>query len=548
VDVVGINSFFHDSSVALWREGALVAALEEERWFRDEKHSSRFPERSLRWVLSAWEGDPRHVAFGLSARACLREGGLGRVARRHFRAVRRALREGQREARQALRAAGRSEEVVFHEVAHHDAHAASAFFLSPCEEAAVLTWDGSGEWATTTISKGEGNRIRRLHTIGLPHSLGGVYGALTEHLGFSRNSGEYKVMGLASFGDPERYREVLAEALPLTPDGFEVAPWAFELSPFRLQVSAALAARLGAAREPEGPLEARHQDLAAALQERLEEVGLHLARAALRLTGSRNLVLAGGVAMNCVLNGRIARELDLDRLYVQPASSDAGISLGAAAWVWHQVLGHERSFVLERADWGPSYPDPELEGLLRAGRLRWRRPERLVEAVAELLAEGKVVGWFQGRAELGPRALGQRSILADPSRADMREHLNARVKHREAFRPFAPVTTAAAVGERFGPGGDGFMTRTVEVRPEWRERLGAVTHVDGSARLQVAAEGTLLHDLLLAFAARRGLPVLLNTSFNVRGEPIVLTPRDALRCFFTTGIDHLALGSYIVDK
>lgn len=548
MDLVGINSFFHDSSVALFREGELLGALEEERWFRDEKHSSRFPARSLRWILEAFDARPQHLAFGLSARAALQRGGVNRTARRHFRAIRRALREGQREARQVLRAAGAWEPPQLHEVVHHDAHAASAFFLSPCEEAAVLTWDGSGEWTTTTIGAGRGNRIRRLRTLGLPDSLGGVYGALTEHLGFRRNSGEYKVMGLAPFGDPARYRGLLAEVLPLAGDLFRVAPWAFELSPFRLRPSQALLARLGPPREPEGEVQERHRDLAAALQERTEEVGLHLARSALRLAGSRNLVLAGGVAMNCVLNGRLARELDLDRLYVQPASSDAGISLGAAAWVWHQVLGRERSFVLERADWGPSYGDHELEELLRAGRLRWRKPARLTDEVAELLATGKVVGWFQGRAELGPRALGQRSLLADPSQVEMRERLNARVKHREAFRPFAPVTTAAAAGERFGPGADAFMTRTVEVLPAWRERLGAVTHVDGSARLQVAPAGSLLHDLLIAFAARRGLPVLLNTSFNVRGEPMVLTPRDALRCFFTTGIDHLALGSYIVDK
>lgn len=547
MDLIGLNSFFHDSAVALWREGALVAALEEERWFRDEKHSARFPARSLRWLLRDHGAQPSHIAFGLSPRAALSQGGLSRVARRQFRAIRRSLRESQRELRQVLRSEGRALPTL-HEVRHHDAHAASAFFVSPCEEAAILTWDGSGEWTTTAISHGRGAQIRRLRTWGLPDSLGGVYGALTEHLGFRRNSGEYKVMGLAPCGDPARFRGLLSEVLRLEEEGFSVAPWAFDLAPFRLDPTPALVERLGPPRRPAEPLGDLQRDLAAALQERLEEVGLHLARLALRLSGSRSLVLAGGVALNCVLNGRIARELDLERLYVQPASSDAGVALGAAAWVWHQVLGHPREFVLARPDWGPSYADPELEALLRAGRLRWRRPERLVEAVAELLAAGKVVGWFQGRAELGPRALGQRSLLADPSRAEMRAHLNARVKHREAFRPFAPVTTAAGAAERFGPGGDAFMTRTVQVDPAWRERLGAVTHVDGSARLQVAAEGSLLHDLLQAFAARRGLPVLLNTSFNVAGEPMVLTPRDALRCFFTTGIDHLALGSYIVDK
>lgn len=548
MDVLGLNSFFHDSAAALWREGKLLGALEEERWFRDEKHTARFPARSLAWVLRTFEGHPEHVAIGLSARACLQEGGLGRIPRRQFRSIRQALREAERETRRALRQAGAAPEFAFHQVPHHDAHAASAFFLSPCEEAAVLTYDGSGEWATTTISHGQGNRLRRLRTIGLPNSLGAVYGALTEHLGFRRGSDEFKVMGLAPLGDPARYREVLAAALPLTPEAFRVEPASFSLSPFRLDLAPALRAQLGATRVPEAELTQAHRDLAAGIQERTEEIGLHLARSALRLTGSKSLVLAGGVAMNCVLNGRIARELDLDDLYVQPASGDAGIALGAAAWVWHQVLGRERSFHLDRADWGPEFSDQSVEDLLRAGRLRWRRPENLVQDVADLLARGKVVGWFQGRAEFGARALGQRSLLADPTRPGMKDHLNARVKHREGFRPFAPVVTAAGAGELFGPGADEFMTRTVEVLVPARAQLPAVTHVDGSARLQVASPGTILHDLLEAFAERRGLPVLLNTSFNVRGEPIVLAPRDALRCFFTTGIDHLAIGSYIVDK
>lgn len=552
MDIVGLNSHFHDSAAVLLREGRLVAGLEEERWFRDEKHTGRFPARSLRWLLETHGALPERITLGFDPWRSL-AGGFDRRARRHLRALRLATREAQREARRALRAAGldqAAKQVRFHSVAHHDAHAASAFFASPFAEAAVLTYDGCGEWETSTISRGRGSRLERLRTWGLPHSLGGVYAAVTEHLGFRRNSDEYKVMGLAPSGDPGRYRNALAEALPLDAEGFRVEGWAFAQAPFRLELTPALRARLGPARAPESELSQDHRDLAAALQTQTEAIGLQLARSALRLAGSKHLALAGGVALNCVLNGRIAREAGAEALYVQPLSSDAGVAWGSASWVWHQVLGQPRVAPQEGLDLGPESSEAEVEALLRAGRLRWRRPEDVVEACAELLAAGKVVAWVQGRAELGPRALGQRSILADPTRPEMRDHLNARVKGREAFRPFAPAAAAEVCAELFESAGDESMTRAVQVRPHARALLPAVTHSDGSARLQVvsAERQPRFHALLQAFGRRRGLPVLLNTSFNVGGEPMVLTARDALRCFFTTGIDHLVIGSCIVDK
>ena len=549
MDIIGLNSLFHDSAAVLLREGALVAGLEEERWFRDEPHTGRFPARSLRWLLEAHAARPAQITLGFRPWRSF-AGGVDRAARRQFRAIRRATREAERETRRALRAAGLAAEVPLHTVAHHDAHAASAFFASPFAEAAVLTYDGSGEWDTVTISRGRGSRLTRLRTWGLPHSVGGVYAALTEHLGFRRNSDEYKVMGLAPAGDPGRFRNALAAALPLDEEGFRVEPWAFRRGPFRLELTPALRAQLGPARIPESELTQVHRDLAAAVQAQTEVLGLHLARSALRLASSKRLALAGGVGLNCVLNGRIAREAGAEALYVQPLSSDAGVALGSASWVWHQVLGRPRVAPLERLDLGPESPNAEVEALLRAGRLRWSRPDDLVEACAALLAAGQVVGWFQGRAELGPRALGQRSILADPTRPEMRDHLNARVKRREGFRPFAPAVAAESAADYFAPGGDAFMTRAVQVLPGARGRLPAVTHIDGSARVQLvrAAEQPRFHALLRAFERRRGVPILLNTSFNVRGEPMVLTPRDALRCFFTTGIDHLVIGDCIVNK
>ncbi|MGE0709509.1 MAG: carbamoyltransferase, partial [Planctomycetota bacterium] len=301
----------------------------------------------------------------------------------------------------------------------------------------------------------------------------------------------------------------------------------------------------------ESELTQRHKDIAAALQERTEEIGVHMARHLQQQTGQKAICLAGGVALNCVMNTRILTDTDFEQIYVQPASYDAGGSLGACFWIYNQILGQPRGPAMNRADLGPSYSDEAIEATLREGLLRYRKCDDVAVETAKLVAAGKIVGWFQGRAEFGPRALGHRSILADPTRPDMQDHVNLRVKHREDFRPFAPSSTAEDYQRYFdAPAQDWFMTKVIPVREEFRERLPAITHVDGTARLQTVQRETnpLYHRMIKELEKLRELPIVLNTSFNVRGEPMVLTPKDALRCFFTTGIDHLAIGSFIVDK
>lgn len=555
--VLGLNWWLHDSAAALLKDGALVAALEEERWFRDDKHTNVFPGRSIKFCIEA-AGDVeaiQDVALNLSTSAAVGEGALGRFdkhSRKDRKHIKRAIKTAAREARHALRACGLPDRFTFHEVAHHDAHAASAFFASPFEEAAVLTLDGRGEWATTCSYAGRGARLEPLSAIGLPHSLGNVYAAMTEYLGFKRNNDEYKVMGLASYGDPARFRAAADQLMKTTPKGFVVNTEHF-VEGSRILFPGVALERLfeGPRRVRESELEQRHKDVAAALQEKTEEIGLHLARKVHEQTGLEKLCLAGGVALNCSMNTRLLAEGPFDELYVQPAAHDAGGALGAALWVRHQVQGHERSFRMDRANFGPAFSDDEIEPILREGLLRYRKVDDICKAAAQLLADGKIVGWFQGRAEFGPRALGHRSILADPTRIDMQDHLNNRVKHREDFRPFAPSAIQEGFEKYFGGDAeDRFMVRIVPVQEEFRAKLPAITHVDGTARLQTVSPETnpLYHRLIEEFGRLSGVPVVVNTSFNVRGEPMVLTPKDALRCFFTTGLDHLAIGSFVVDK
>jgi len=564
--ILGLNNVIHDAAAVLVEDGELVAAVEEERWFRDDKHTGIFPARSVRFCLERLGDlppDERHVdrvAVNIAPRRALGDAGSfaasllpghrSRTNRRAHLHLRHYFERTARELRQTLRAAGFRRPARVDAVPHHDAHAASAFFVSPFDEAAVLTVDGRGEWATTSFHRGRDNRLEPLGSLGLPHSLGILYAAFTHYLGFHDHD-EFKVMGLASYGDPARFRGVFRELVHPTDTGFRLATEHFDEHLGSVSCGEGVRALLGLEpRVPESELGREHYDLAAALQERTEEIGLHLARLVHARTGSRNLCLAGGVALNCVMNQRILEETDFERIFVQPASYDAGGALGAAYWIHHQELGRPRGFRMDRADYGPEYGDDEIEAVLRAGLLRYRRSDDIARDAAEKIAEGRIVGWFQGRAEFGPRALGHRSILADPTRPDMQDHVNDRVKHREDFRPFAPSAHEERFHEMFEGAPDPFMTKVVPVREEFREQLPAITHVDGTARLQTVSReaNPLYHRLIGEFEKRRGVPVVLNTSFNVRGEPMVCQPKDALRCFFTTGIDHLAIGSFLVDK
>jgi carbamoyltransferase len=443
-------------------------------------------------------------------------------------------------------------EVLFAE--HHQSHAAAAFLASPFDEAAILTLDGVGEWATATLGVGRGNSFELLHEIRFPHSLGLLYSAFTYYLGFKVNSAEYKVMGAAPYGKP-RYRDlILRELVDLREDGsFKLDMRYFAYDWGLTMTNQRFADLFGRPRrEPESKLEEFHFDVAASVQAVTEEVVLRLARDAHRRTGMRKLCMAGGVALNCVANGRVLREGPFEDLWVQPAAGDAGSALGVALWVHNCVLGKPRTWRMDHAFWGPAFSDEEIRRFLDARGLPYRtlpRDEMLQETARALADEQAVVGWFQGRMEWGPRSLGSRSILADARNPENWQRVNLKIKFRESFRPFAPAVLAEKASEWFEIDRESpYMLLVCPVR-DGRD-IPAVTHVDGSARIQTVArrQHPEFHDLLAAFDARTGCPVLINTSFNVRGEPIVCTPEDAYLCFMRTNMDVLVLGNQILRK
>jgi carbamoyltransferase len=557
--VLGISCYFHDAAAAVVEDGRLIAAAEEERFTR-RKHDASFPAHAIEFCLrtagiSASELD--RVVF--YEKPFLRLERLLVSALRAFPRSRRTFQEAmiswlgdkiwvrhQIEERLGVPAS----RILFTE--HHTAHAASAFLASPYHEAAILTADGVGEWATTSIAVGSGTDIRVLEEIRFPHSLGLLYSAFTAFLGFEVNEGEYKVMGLAPYGQP-RYVDQIKKTIRLQADGtfeLDLDYFAFQHSVDRT-FSPKFVALFGPPRRPEEDWRP-YADIAASVQAVTEEAMLGLARRARQRTGLTKLCLAGGVALNSVANARLLREAVFDEIYVQPAAGDSGGALGAA------LLGsEERGFVMEHASWGAEYRDVH-EGLREDG-VSFREfadEQRLLDRVVAMLSEGRVVGWFQGRFEWGPRSLGNRSILADPRRVEMKDRVNSAVKFREPFRPFAPSVTAECAGAWFGVERAAeqyparFMLYVVPVREEKRAAIPAVTHVDGSARVQVVHRETnpRYHRLLEMFGSATGVPVLLNTSFNVRGEPIVASPADALRTFRASGLDAVVLENCLVEK
>ena len=555
--ILGFNCFMDDASACLLRDGEIVMAVQEERLSR-RKHDGGFPERAIACCLEAAGIEVRdldHVAFNFAPWHDLHRR-LASVVRE----LPESLRFGSRgtdwlsmlgAARSFRRRIGAGR-YRFHFVAHHRAHAASSFFLSPFEEAAVLAVDGSGESASTVRARGRGNRIELLEATHFPHSLGYLYMAFTQYLGFEKNSGEGKVMGLAPYGDASHLRGVFRDvAHPV--DGGD---YALDLSYFQHQQGAPVffsprvpAAFGQAARAPESEITRFHQDVAAGVQRRLEDLCFHVLRDLHRRTGSTRLCLAGGVALNCTMNGLVRANTPFAELFVPPCASDCGGGLGAALWVHHQVLGHPRREPLKHAFLGPAY-DLGGVGAALGGAYRFEKVDP-VERAVELLAAGRCLGWFQGRSELGPRALGSRSILADPRAASMAAHLNDRVKYREAFRPFAPAVLEERAHEIFvdyvpSP----FMLQTFRVRSGWADSIPAVVHVDGTARAQGVTRDAspLFHRVIERFAARTGVPAVLNTSLNVRGEPIAETPDDALRTFGRSGLEDLILGDLHVRR
>ena len=552
--ILGVNCFSHDTSACLLVDGKVVAMGEQERFNRDQ-HTKAFPDDAIAFCLSQAGMDATDldvVAFAHHVPKDILRGAadaLTRVAPKRLAAQvyidgRLALRE-----RSFRRTWGYKGRIL--EVGHHHAHAASAFYASPFGRAAVLTLDRGGDYLSTTLAVGEENRIRTLEQVRLPHSLGEVYTALTWFLGFRPSADEGKVMGLAPYGT-DRLVADFRDVLRLHPDGlFDVNLRWFRYQREGRPVSRRFLRRHGDPRVPESEITERDKDLAYAVQDVLEEAGVHLARRLHHSTGLPNLCLAGGVALNSVMNARMLKESGFDHIFVQPASSDAGNAMGAALWVWHQVLGHPRDWSMEHPFWGLEHHEKELAAAFSDRALPFRQVGDPEAEAARRLADGEVVGWFQGRAEVGPRALGARSILADPRTAEMRDVVNAKVKHREGFRPFAPAVLHQRGPEYFvGYYPTPFMLLVLPVRPDKRDAIPAVTHVDGTGRLQsVTPEfNPAFHRLISEFDRLTGVPVVLNTSFNVRGEPIVHRPEEAVADFLRSEMDCVFLGSLLCEK
>ena len=591
MDILGISCYFHDSAAALLRDGLLIAAAEEERFTR-KKHDYEFPQNAIDFCLKVGKirgSDLDYVVF--FEKPFLKFERLLLSSMQTFPRSHRVFREamitwlGDKLWIKNLiqkRLGLPPSKILFSE--HHLSHAASAFFCSPFEEAAILTVDGVGEWTTASLGVGRGTEIKLLKEIRFPHSLGLLYSAFTAFLGFEVNEGEYKVMGMAPFGMP-RYVDKVYRLIRTGSDG------SFELNMdyfcFHYSTEQTFNGKFeelfGPSRDPKArfftsasgypsyfgerpsnyeQLSRQNQhyaDVAASIQAVTEEILLKMAQHVHKETGLRRLCMAGGVALNSVANGKILRETPFEEIYVQPSAGDGGGAFGAALYAYHGVLGRPRKFVMEHAYWGEEHSPGEIEKFLKENNIRYQRledEEKVIERVVDRLQEGKVVGWFQGRFEWGPRALGNRSILADPRRADMKDIVNTKIKFREPYRPFAPSVLAERAEEYFVlPDAAShyparFMLYVTDVRDEKRTIIPAVTHVDGTGRLQTVRkeESPRYYRLIETFGQATGVPVILNTSFNLKGEPIVNTPQEAFNTFSRSEMDVLVLGDYVVEK
>lgn len=552
--ILGINCFSHDTAAVLLVDGAPIAFVEEERLNRD-KHTKEFPDRSIQFCLDLAGltiQDVDIVAFSHRAGTDFKIGALDavkRMAPKRFAAQAYVDANLVRKERAFFKRWGYKGRAV--NIGHHVAHAASTFFASGMDQAAVLTLDRGGDFLSTTLGRGQGTRLWIERDVRNPDSLGEIYTAVTAHLGFLPNCDEGKVMGLAPYGKPKLVDD-FKHLLQFTPDGlFKVNLEWFEYQRERGFTSDRFTEKFGPPRAAKADITDHHNDIAYAVQDLTEEAGLHLTRSLQSATNQTNLALAGGVALNSVMNARLLNETPFEQLYVQASAGDAGNALGAALYVWHHVLGNPRDWEMTHPFLGPEPTQAEYEQAVASSGLKFRQVEDPAVDAAQLLSESKIVGWFEGRAEVGPRALGARSILADPRKAEMKDIVNARVKHREGFRPFAPSVLDEDGAEWFEDySRNQFMLLVLPVKADKRDQIPAVTHVDGTGRMQsVTADGfPYFHKLISEFKARTGVPVVLNTSFNVMGEPIVNSPGEAINDFRTTGIDALFIGKYVTEK
>lgn len=560
--ILGIGGYTYDAAACLLRDGEIVANIEEERFSRS-KHHSGMANQAIKTCLEMggvspddidyisfcykpWERIAKRVPYRLykmfshpvwSYRILTHEIGFVSNFLRELRLVK-----------------GSGTKVLY--PGHHLCHAASSFYASPFDDAAILTVDQRGEWDTTVFALGQGEKIKQFKNIGYPHSLGVFYAAITHFLGFKPDSDEYKVMGLASYGDPV-YLEEMRDILELTDEGgFKLnlkyllyhLNRGFYRAPYWSEQFFEV---FGPQRRYEEEIAQKHMDIAASAQKRLEEVFSHMAEYLYAQTGQKNLCIAGGVGMNGKANGELLESAPFDHIYLPYASADNGLAVGGALAIYHDILGHKRKPIPARADWGTQYSDDEIEHTLSMAKLEYQRSDEIVSDVADQIVSGKIVGWYQGRMECGARALGFRSILADPTRADMKDLINIYVKHREEFRPFAPAVLEEKAPEYFEISDPiPYMTIVVPVKEDKKSVIPAVTHVDGTARVQTVSKenNERFWNLLKAVEHRNGVPVILNTSFNVMGEPLVESPEQAIRTFFASGMDVLAIGSFLVTK
>src|SRR5436309_4412950 len=581
MNILGINAYHGNASAAIVCDGRLVAAVEEER-FNRVKYAAGFPAQAIRYCLKKAGltlAEIDHVAVPRNPYA--------RLGRKIFYALRMpSFARGR--AKVLLKFQGIPEALAetfagdlhriraeFHRIEHHQAHLASSFYCSPFAQAALLSADGLGDFASTMWGAGSGSRMKIEGAIAFPHSLGLFYSAVTQYLGFLKFGDEYKVMGLAAYGQPDQldlFRDIVRFQNGSAGNGFKLGldyfshhrtgpemSWAeADKTPTLGKLfSEGMEKRLGPARAADQALEQRHRNLAASLQARLEEVYLGMLKKLAEHTGLKAVCLAGGVAFNCVANGKIFDATPFEQVYVHPAAGDAGLAVGAAFHVWHQKFGKPRSFVMDHAYWGPGYSGEEIRraidsnGIAQNGYCVTELPEKeLMSKTAALVADGKILGWFQGRCEWGPRALGNRSIVADPRRPEMKEVLNRRIKHREIFRPFAPSILAESVADYFEKSHPSpFMTLAYCVRSEKRDKIPAPTHADGTGRLQTVTReaNPRYHALISAFRDLTGVPVVLNTSFN-DNEPIVCRPEEAVDCFLRTQMDALVIGDFLISR
>ena len=559
--ILGLSCFYHDSGAVLLKDGEVVYAAQEERFTR-KKHDEHIPVEVVKRAL-AHEGITIEDidAVGFYEKPLLKF--FDRILQTYFKTWPRGLRSYHHAMQEWMtkklwtnhllnKELGYSGQIFYS--THHEAHAASSYYASTFDDAAIVTVDGVGEWATTTVGHAKGTELELKEEIHFPHSLGLLYSAITYYLGFKVNSAEYKVMGLAPYGEP-KYVKQMHELIDIKEDGSFALNMPYFTYEYTLRMTGKkLEQLLGQPRRnPESSLDQFHKDIAASVQAVTEEAMMKIVAHAKETCPSENLCLAGGVALNCVANGKILRSGMFKNVYIQPASGDAGGALGVAYLVWHREFKGARTSPLPHAYYGSEYTDSEIEHALKDHGLTYEKlsDSDLIPTVAELMEGENVIGWFQGRMEYGPRALGNRSIIADARNKENWKKVNLKIKFRESFRPFAPTVLEEKVGEWFDlDRASPYMLLVADVHPDKREKIPAVTHVDGSARIQTVSreQNARYYDLIKAFDERTGCPVIINTSFNVRGEPIVESPKDAINCFLHTQMDFLVLGNFLVRK